>query len=198
MKVEGNLQVLAISFSPLSNHRFISEGLSQRVVSVTNCPGSSVQVSGEGGSARQAPSLVPELPGPLMGGSRYFYIGKSLLHRSRFDTKAIGRSKPGDSAQKNAQIKIALLEDKLNKRKSDLRQAVNNAACDNSKRKGEILDVNAERLSQAQALKDKLGDPMSKQLGLDGLINQYESFSVGITNRSSRTPGTSTPAVTPK
>lgn len=196
----NGLQVFAISVWRLpSNSGNVSSPLATQVQSVSNSAASSgPQASRAGGSARAARSRVRELQGPLMGESRYLYIGKSLLHRSEFDTKALGRSRPGDSTQKNAQIKIALLEEKLDKRKSDLRQAVNNAACDNGKRKSEILDVNAERLSQAQALKDKLGDPMSEQLGLNGLINQYESFSVGITNRSSRTPGTSTPAVTPK
>ena len=60
----------------------------------------------------------------------------------------------------------------------------------------EILAVNSRRLLQAQVLKARLGDALSSQIRLDGLINLYKSFSVGITNGNPPAPGTSTQAVT--
>lgn len=197
MKPESGLQVQGVSYRAAPRDSgFVSGGMPGMVVSVANCPGSGVQDSGAGGSARQAPSLVRELRGAVCGGSQYLYIGNSYWHRIGFDPEAIAHSRPGDRAHEEAERKIALLEDRFHERKLDFRQADADAARDNGKRKNEILAVNRDRLSQAQTLKSQLGDALSSQIRLDGLINLYKSFKRQHPQQPPPTPGTSTQAVT--
>lgn len=193
----GGLQGYQITcWSEPSDSRVGGASVPGEMVSVSNSTGSSVQVSGARRSARRPPSLFRELRGAVCGGSHYLYIGDSYGHRIGFDTEAIGYSRPGDRTHEKAEFKIARLEHRFLDRQLDLGRAVADAARDNGKRKNRILDVNRRRLLQAQALKTRLGDALSSQIRLDDLINQYESFSVGITHKSPPTPGISTQAVT--
>lgn len=194
MPVDISLLVQGGSYSaaPLARD-VVSGGLLGSVVSVTNRPVSRVPVSGEAGAARPAPSLARELLGSVLAGSGYLYIGNSHWHRIGFDTEAIIHSRPGDRVREKAELKIAMLEDRRNDRQRDLERAV---ARNDGKCVGEILEVNRRRLSQAQALKARLGDDLSSQIRLDVLIDLYQTFSLGITNKSRPTPGTSTAAVT--
>lgn len=195
MAVVSGLQVFAISVWPLpSNSGNVSSPLATQVQSVSNGAASSgPQASGVGGSARRPPSLFRTVSSAVCGGSHDLYIGKSVGRRIRFDTTALLHSRPGDMSQENAEFKIARLELRHYKRQLDLKRAVE---CDNGEHVNKFLEVNSRRLSQAQALKTRLGDALSEQIRLDDLINLYESFSVGITNRRSRTPGTPNQAET--
>jgi len=197
MKPESGLQVQGVSYRAAPRDSgFVSGGMPGMVVSVANCPGSGVQASGAGGSARQSLSLVRELRGVVCGGRQYLYIGNSYGRRINFDTEAIAHSRPGDRAHKKAESKVALLEDRLDERKLDFQQAAADAARDNGKGMNEILAVNRDRLSQAQTLKTRLGDALSSQIRLDGLIELYKSFGDDRPNRSSPILGTLTQAVT--
>lgn len=193
----GSLQVNGIIYRKApSDSGYIGTPLPREVLLVSNRATSSADASAAGMSARQPPSLSRELRGALCGGRDYLYIGDSSCRRIGFDTFAIAHSRPGDRAHEKAEFKIALLEDRCHERELAFQQAATDAARGNGKRMIEILAVNSRRLLQAQVLKARLGDALSSQIRLDGLINLYKSFSVGITNGNPPAPGTSTQAVT--